>query len=51
MIDEIQKILFDKLEEMAEIDFYDCANGEYPQICEAMNNIANTLIQIEEGQK
>ena len=35
----------------AEIDFYDCANGEYPQICEAMNNIANTLIQIEEVQK
>lgn len=51
MINEIQKILFDKLEEMAEIYFYDCANGEYPQICEAMNNIANTLIQIEKERK
>lgn len=51
MIDEIQKILFDKLKEMAEIDFNDCVNDEYPQICKAMNNIANTLIQIEKEQK
>ena len=51
MINEIQEILFDKLKEMAEIGFNDCVNDEYPQICEAMNNIANTLIQIEEVQK
>lgn len=51
MINEIQEILFDKLKEMAEIDFNDCVNDEYPQICEAMNNIANTLIQIEKEQK
>lgn len=51
MINEIQEILFDKLKEMAEIDFNDCVSDEYPQICEAMNNIANTLIQIEKEQK
>lgn len=40
----IRRILILKLEEMAEIRFDNCANGEYPEICNAMNDIARTLL-------
>lgn len=42
---EIKQIMFDKLKEMAEIKFEDCANGEYPEICSVMNDIAKTLLE------
>ncbi|MDE5884413.1 MAG: hypothetical protein K2H29_04970 [Oscillospiraceae bacterium] len=40
----IRKILISKLEEMAKIKFEDCANKEYPEICNVMNQIAKTLL-------
>lgn len=42
---EIRQIMLDKLKEMAEIEFEDCANGEYPAICSIMNDIAKTLLE------
>lgn len=41
----VRRIMLEKLEEMAEIKFEDCANGEYPEICSAMNDIAKTLLE------
>lgn len=41
---EIRQIMLDKLKEMAEIKFDDCAKGEYPEICSAMNDIAKTML-------
>lgn len=41
---EIRQIMLDKLKEMSEIEFEDCANGEYPEICSVMNDIAKTLL-------
>lgn len=41
---EIRRILFDRLKEMSKIGFEDCAKGEYPEICSAMNDIARTLL-------
>ncbi|MDE5936319.1 MAG: hypothetical protein K2G83_02815 [Ruminococcus sp.] len=40
----VRRIMFEKLEEMAEIRFEDCANDEYPEICSTMNEIAKTLL-------
>lgn len=42
---KIRQIMLDKLKEMAEIKFEDCANGEYPEICSVMNDIAKTLLE------
>ena len=47
MEDEVKQIMLDKLKEMSEIKFEDCANNEYPEICKAMNEIADTLIKSE----
>lgn len=41
---EVRQIMFEKLQEMAEIEFGDCANDEYPVLCSAMNEIARTLL-------
>lgn len=43
--DEIRQILLEKLEEMLEVGFEDCADGEYPEICSVMNDIAKTLLE------
>lgn len=43
---ELKNILFDKLKEMSEIKFEDCANNEYPEICKAMNEIAKTVFRM-----
>ncbi|MDE5946328.1 MAG: hypothetical protein K2G63_03330 [Oscillospiraceae bacterium] len=40
----VKRILFDKLKDMAEVKFDDCANNEYPEICNIMNEIAKTLL-------
>lgn len=40
----IRRIMLEKLEEMAEIKFEECANGEYLEICSTMNAIAKTLL-------
>lgn len=41
----IRKILIFKLEEMAEIKFEDCMDSrDYSNICNAMNDIARTLL-------
>lgn len=39
-----KRILLEKLEEMSEIKFEDCANNEYPEICKAMSEIAKTIL-------
>ncbi|MCM1508522.1 MAG: hypothetical protein NC177_15535 [Ruminococcus flavefaciens] len=41
---EIMQIMLDKLKEISEIKFEDCANGEYSEICSVMNDIAKTLL-------
>lgn len=46
MTDELKQILLDKLKEMSEIKFEDCANNEYPEICRAMNEIAETIFRM-----
>lgn len=41
----IRRILIEKLEEMAEIEFGDCMDGcDYVNICSTMNEIAKTLL-------
>ncbi|MDE6102683.1 MAG: hypothetical protein K2F73_06890 [Ruminococcus sp.] len=40
----VRRILIEKLEEMSEIEFDDCANDEYATICSVMNDIAKTLL-------
>ena len=42
---EIRQIMLDKLKEMSEIEFEDCAEGEYAGICSVMNEIAGTLLE------
>jgi len=49
MKEEIRQILFEKLKEMSEIKFEDCANSEYPEVCSSMNEIAKTLLNIKEN--
>lgn len=46
MEDELKQILLDKLKEMSEIKFEDCANNEYPEICRVMNEIAETIFRM-----
>ncbi len=41
---EEQNKTLEKLEEMSEIKFEDCVDGEYPILCSAMNEIARTLL-------
>lgn len=47
MEDEVKQIMLDKLKEMAGIQLKDCDYSEYPEICKAMNEIADTLIKSE----
>ena len=42
----VRRIMLEKLEEMSEIKFDDCANNEYPEICKAMTEIAKTILGI-----
>ena len=42
----VRRIMLEKLKEMSEIKFDDCANNEYPEICKAMNEIAKTILGI-----
>lgn len=43
----VRRIMLEKLEEMSEIKFDDCANfNEYPAICKTMNEIAKTILGI-----
>ena len=41
---EVKQILLAKLKEMSKISFKDCVDNEYPEICNAMNEIAKTLL-------
>jgi len=43
-ISEVRQIMLEKLKEMSEVEFEDCANGEYLEICSVMNDIAGTLL-------
>lgn len=42
----VKRIMLEKLEEMSEIKFDDCADNEYHEICKAMNEIAKTILGI-----
>lgn len=41
---EVRQIMFEKLKEMAKLDYDDCGCGEYPNVCSVMNEIANAFL-------